>query len=272
MSNAEILADSIGPHGHRLTSFLVTYPRLIMAEVNTHRAISKSSASSRAIPVEKMLRAVADNPFVPATFGKNQRGMQAGEDLDAPGQFLARRIWLEARDLALHGARALLDAGVHKQLANRLLEPFAWTTTILSATDWENFYALRTHPDAQPEFQAIARMMRQVHEDSTPTLLQPGEWHLPLVRPEERAGSELYDWAQVSAGRCARVSYLTHDGRRDPGEDLALGRRIRSAGHMGPFEHPAMCMAVPERVGNLTGFYQLRKYIPGEAVFRPGGA
>jgi len=276
---AKILADSINTvTGDRLTSFEVTFPRFILAEVNTHRMFSRNSASSRAIPVKKRLEAIGSSPFVPLAFTKNQRGMQAKEVLDDKMEGVARIAWLGAAKAACAFAGALEACGVHKQHANRLVEPFAWQTAIISATEWDNFYALRCHPDAQPEFKLVADLMHNAMTHSNPEELQRGDWHLPMLTKDERAlfrearargAEDMRRWVKISAGRCARVSYLTHDGRRDPDADVALCDRLHRSGHMSPLEHPAMA-GDPGFCGNYKGFKQYRKFIPGEDVFRPG--
>jgi hypothetical protein len=186
--------------------------------------------------------------------------MQAGEPLDEIKAQTARALWDAARQTAAGFARELETLGVHKQWANRLIEPFGWVSVIVSATDWHNFYALRCHPEAQPEFQTIARMMREAHAAASPVLLQEGEWHLPLLFPEDQHYS-LEVKRRLSAGRCARVSYLTHDGRRDPDADLTLCDRLLESGHMSPFEHQARCMDVPVYYANFRGWKQFRKQI-----------
>jgi thymidylate synthase ThyX len=277
---ARILADSLSPDGARLTTFEVTFPRIILAEFNTHRALSRNSASSRAIPVEKMLARVEEDPYVPSHWGKNQRGMQAFEELGAAEQTAARDAWLTARDLAVKQTKALLGIGVHKQITNRLLEPFMWQTVVVSATDWSNFFHLRCHRDAHPEIRLVAELMREALQAAQPAPLAYGAWHLPLVEMGERAeGGEPLYWQKVSVGRCARVSYLTHDGRRDPAADVELHDRLLKSGHMSPFEHIARPveesdLAGPDakagerrreaRFGNFRGWVQYRKLIPDE--------
>lgn len=281
--NVKVLADSVpdGCPGNtvRLTTLEITFPRIVLCEMNTHRMLSRSSASSRAIPVEKRIAAVEAEPFIPESFGKNQRGMQASEDLDGQDADLALDTWLCAADDAVRRARTLARAGVHKQLANRLLEPFAWTTVIISATEWSNFFALRCHPDAQPELRRAAEMMRDAMALSTPAPVAPGAWHAPLVpdRSELRAaGYDDNQIAAISVGRCARVSYLTHDGRRDPAADLALCARLEVDGHLSPFEHVAY--PIDRRTcewradsrgfcGNLWGWVSYRKTLPYEDDF-----
>jgi thymidylate synthase-like protein len=297
--DAKVLADSVSPAGHRLTTLEATFPRFVLAEFNTHRVFSRNSASSRAIPVAKQLRRVLDDPYVPIEFGSNKPGMQAGPALTGSSRDAAESEWLAARDDAVRHVLGLITSpervagyedlhaclaeaepslkepptewlNVHKQVANRLLEPFMWHTVIVSATAWENFFNLRCHPDAQPEIRLVATRMREAIERSVPTRLEPDEWHLPLVGESERdeAGS-LEELVKISVGRCARVSYLTHDGNRDLAADVMLYDRLLESGHMSPMEHVArpMNQAELERdawSGNFEGWIAHRKLVPGE--------
>jgi thymidylate synthase ThyX len=273
---AKIIADSISPTGIRLTTLQVTFPRFLLAEFNTHRAFSRNSASSRAIPVKKRIQQVMADPFIPEQFGRNQKGMQAHHNLEGESVTTARGIWMGSLNVAVLEAQHLDEIGVHKQLANRLLEPFSWHTVVVTATDWDNFFHLRCHPDAQPEFQKIAGMMRDVMEASIPRLILMREWHLPYIRNEDWAETEpLMDstWTQggllarISSARCARTSYLTHEGVRNVDADLALvNSKLLPSGHMSPFEHPATPMdTATEYYGNFKGWMQYRKLIPGES-------
>lgn len=292
---AKILLDSICPREHRLTSVEVTFPRIILAEWNTHRKFTRSSASSRAIPVAKMIKMVLENPYIPSTWGKNQKGMSAAEDILGEDALACERNWLVARDGAVRSTEALMEIGVHKQTANRLLEPFMWHVIINSATDWSNFFGLRNDKNAHPDIQIAARLTREAMGGSDPTLRQIGEWHAPYTDdPEEIILPELAP--MVSAGRCARVSYLTHDGKRDPNEDIRLHDGLLGNGHMAPLEHPARVMdeeeynyifSQPKAIydqqqgkffqswrdnrpeythyaGNFEGWVQYRKHIPHE--------
>jgi hypothetical protein len=263
---AKIIADSISPAGIRLTTLQVTFPRFLLPALNTHRMLSRNSASSRAIPVRKRIQQVMADPFIPEQFGRNQKGMHANSDIDAAEQEIAHDIWTEALDAAIHWANELADLDVHKQLANRLLEPFLWHTVVVTATNWANFFHLRDHPDAQPEFQKIARMMRDVMKASTPQTVLFEEWHLPYASQQlVDSGMAWERLALVSAARCARVSYLTHDGRIDGEADLALATKLLAAGHMSPFEHPAKPGYPDHYYGNFRGWQQYRKLIPGES-------
>ncbi len=244
--NAKILADSISPDGVRLTTFEVTFPRIVLAEFNTHRMFSRNSASSRAIPVKKMIERVMETPYIPSSWGKNQKGMQAEEEVSDVLVGKARDHWFRARDRAVEQAQDLFDLGIHKQLTNRLLEPFMWHTCIVTATEWDNFFHLRNNKDAHPDIQIPARMMQELYESQEPERLDYGEWHLPLVSKEELfeacSGPDDIGFIllrSISAARCARVSYLTHEGKRDPEKDIELHDRLLKSGHMSPFEHVA---------------------------------
>lgn len=294
---AKVLADSISPDGARLTTMEVTFPRIVLAEFNTHRVFSRNSASSRAIPVEKMLKKVQEDPFIPIYWGKNQKGMQAEHELLPSEQSWAEAEWLEARDHAISSVQQMLANGIHKQITNRLLEPWLWHTVIVTATEWDNFYALRCNPDAQPEIRKVAEMMRAVHSASAPRAVNYGDWHLPLVDASEAfdiisSGVPIADLCLVSVGRCARVSYLTHDGKRDPLADVELARRLQSSGHMSPFEHVATPLMPKDAIdivynqiksmvalpitanvksvfsGNFRGWHQLRKRLADEDNFQ----
>jgi len=256
-----ILLDSITECGHRLTTWESTFPRIVLAEVNTHRDLSRNSASSRAIPVDKRIAAIKADPFVPEQFGRNKKGMQHDEVLEGPDDHNAREAWRRAMLGGIGEARVLSHFGVHKQLANRLLEPFAWHTAVISATETDNFKHLRVNPAAQGEFQRIAEWMMRLRAESEPTRAAVGYWHLPYVygpggkpmNPEDIDWATEYygdKWlevlAKVSVARCARVSYLTQNGKREPAEDLGLFDRLVGPGHLSPLEHAARPMDADE--------------------------
>lgn len=229
------------------------YPNFVANGVIVHN--SRNSASSRAIPVNKMIDKAVSRPFIPSYWGKAQKGMQAFEELSASDKVLASNIWLEARDRAVEQAKELLDLGVHKQLANRLLEPFLWHTIIVSATEWDNFFDLRLHPDAQPEIRYAAEAMRKAIDNSEPEILEDDQWHLPLVDVHQVPA--WIDARMVSAARCARVSYLTHDGKVDYEADNDLALRLLTSKHLSPFEHVAR--PGDTDTGNFKGWTQFRQ-------------
>lgn len=271
--NCRVLADSASPRGVRLTTLEITLPRNILAEFNTHRKFSRNSASSRAIPMMKMIERAMNDPFIPIYWGKNQPGMSASEELSPEDQAKAIAIWLAARDDAVKHAKALDALGVHKQEGNRLLEPFQWQTVLVTATDWDNFFALRMHKAASPSIRRAAELMFEAREASTPKFVDYGEWHLPLIQPDEFDGKfeHTEEACMVAVGRCARVSYLTHDGKRDLAADVELCEKLIASGHMSPLEHIAtpsfFKYAPPSRyreASNFCGWKQFRKFIPHE--------
>jgi thymidylate synthase ThyX len=252
MITAKIIEDSISDSGRRLTTVEATYPRFIHAEVLTHRVFSRNAASSRAIPVLKMIDAVENNLAMPIHWGKNQKGMQAREEVEDIE--LAKYDWQRAACNAIAAARALTGLGVHKQIVNRLLEPFSHITTIISATEWANFFELRMHPDAQPEMQALATAIFEARKTSVPTQKR---WHFPYVSEEERATVEVA--IKISVARCARVSYLTHDGKRDIEADLKLHNQLLTSRHLSPFEHQAT--PGEDSITNFKGWIQYREFV-----------
>lgn len=311
---AEIIKDSISPEDIRLTTFRLRYPKFIHGEAKTHRQIriadkayelleeigfmddpnlSRNASSSRAIPVERLVKDVMDDPAIPIHWGKNQKGMQADEECDAlvtlpfGGDSIDNEgAWLYARDNAINIAQAFSNAGYHKQIVNRLLEPFCHINVVVTATQWNNFFALRCHPDAQPEMRMLAEAMRDAMKNSIPLKLGYGEWHLPFIEDEDRKHHE-GTLIKISAARCARVSYLTQEGKpSNAEEDIALHDRLVRDNiiHASPCEHQATpdrpnVFQGPEKGakpvypiewandhlhGNFDGWIQYRKMIPGE--------
>jgi len=319
MYKAKIICDSISETGKRLTTFEITLPRIVLAEAKTHRVIrgmggnveeemwlsglglnddenlSRNSASSRAIPVEKMIKMVMENPFIPERFPLKGKGMQPVEwiEQDNPEYNRHKNYWIYNRDFTVKSVEvALNDFGWHKQIANRLLEPFMWHTVIATATEWDNFFKLRTNEQAQYELRRIADLMYEAYHNSGQSVyngnqcdrvhahqqkLKVGEWHCPLVFEEDlepicelATGYDFPDNAviqlkkKISVARCARVSYLTHDGKRDIKKDLELFERLRTSGHWSPFEHVATPHPMETWHGNFRGWLQYRKIFNGE--------
>ncbi len=258
-----MLADSASPAGIRLTTLEVRFPRFVLSEFNTHRVFSKNSASSRAVPTNRMIERVLQDPAMPLEWGVNKPGMSASESL-APAQAEeAKREWLRARDSAVEHVRVMQQFNVHKQVINRMLEPYMWHTVIVTATEWDNFFLLRCSPAAQPEIRAAAESMRAAFATSTPRSLTEGEWHLPLVQDDER-DIPIEDLKMISAARCARVSYLTHDGRRDIAKDVELCERLLGERHLSPFEHVATPSTDTTFHANFRGWVQMRKAIEAQ--------
>jgi thymidylate synthase ThyX len=267
--SARVLLDSISPAGVRLTTMEATFHRFVLPEFNTHRALSRNAASSRAIPTRKAIAAVRNDPAMPLFWGKNQSGMAAREEVDPAARERARAAWDDALDNALRSAERLAadDIDLHKQLVNRLLEPFAWITVIVSATEWSNFFTQRCHPDAQPEIHALAEAMLAAYRASRPREVGLGHWHLPLILPDE-VSLDSATLRKLSTARCARVSYLTHENVRDIAKDLELYERLMAGGangHWSPTEHVATPLDDPrEMSANFRGWKQYRKLFRAE--------
>lgn len=217
-TNAIILKDSIDKYGNRLTTFRLTYPRIILSEVNTHKMLSKNTSSSRAIPVLDNIERVLIDPFIPEHWVKNSKGMYSLEHININSIENIESIWLNASNCARKYAKQLFENELHKQYANRLLEPFMYVDTILSGTDFDNFFHLRISSDAQPEIQLLASLMYKEYMYSKPVLLKYGQWHLPYIDIDFDTNGEIQysvnntildlDTAiKISVSCCGQVSY-----------------------------------------------------------------
>lgn len=275
--SADIIADSKNEFGNRLTTFVVTLPRIVLAEFNTHRVLSRNSASSRAIPFKKMLKMVLMDPFIPIAWMKDHSGMQGNQYFEGFKLFLLKQLWLSARNFSVMFAWLLSKLGLTKQIVNRLLEPFMWHTIICTASEWENFFALRAHGAAEIHIQKLAFIMLEKYNQSSPKLLKAGEWHVPFgenfdikrldeiiqqkeMKPFQELDSikDIQNRAKehglifdeiaikISTARCARVSYMNFEGKDDYYADLKLHDTLLSSGHMSPFEHCAKAMTKDE--------------------------
>lgn len=169
--------------GSEIITFELEYHRYIHGEFMTHRLFSRNAASSRAIPVAKMVELVKSSPAVPIHWGKNQAGMQAKEEVENWKDFgQGEYQWLGASVHAVEIAATLTEQGYHKQIVNRLLEPFQMIKVVVTATEWDNFFWLRFHQAAQPEIYELARCMLAAKKRSVPEVLNVGEWHVPYVK------------------------------------------------------------------------------------------
>lgn len=311
--SAKVIQDSISDEGIRLISGELRYPRFIHAELMTHRCFSRNASSSRAIPVKKIIADIMNDTAMPIYWGKNQPGMQAKEECNEtvhlsnwwPNEqqsYSRQDAWYKARDEAIRIAEAFDKAGYHKQIVNRLLEPFSHITVLITATQWSNFFALRRHSDAQPEIHELADKIYEAVQASEPLRVNEHDWHMPYILHKDMLKAEefvknnnkeclKFPFVQdvltsllirVSIARCARVSYKTHDGKETEFEkDLELYDRLAGSIpiHASPLEHiatpdymkysydrygEAKIWKYPKLHGNFTGWKQFRKCVPNE--------
>lgn len=256
---AKVIADSISPADVRITTFELEYPRIIHSELMTHRVFSRNAMSSRAIPIATMIQQVINNPARPVRFGANQPGMQdKGGDhtVQLGAGYTAEEWWQLAALSAAKFAEEFALQGYHKQIGNRLLEPFQRMKTVLTATEFENFWWLRVDKDADPTIYALADEMHKAFTASKPELLKPGQWHTPYVHHSTKVDDSFYGYyvvddndfpvdltekeaLAISASCCAQVSYRrlnnTKDKALDIYEKLLSGNKV----HASPFEHQA---------------------------------
>lgn len=272
MISAKVIADSVSPDGVRITTLELEYPRFIHAEFMTHRVFSRNAASSRAIPVAKVIEQVRNNPAMPIHWGKNQPGMQANGQLEGRALDWAQNAWLEAARKAANVAEYMNEIGLHKQVANRILEPFQLIKVVVTATEWANFFKLRCHPDAQPEIRDLAEKIRKAMDTSVPFGLKYGEWHLPYVKTARNSsggivyadGLPLEDVIQISASCCAQVSYRKLDDSLEKAKDVYARLVDSEPMHASPFEHqasPLMLESHRPLCGNFVGWVQNRKFL-----------
>lgn len=270
---AKVILDSISPDGDRLTTMEVRMHRFVLAEFNTHRIFSRNSASSRAIPILKRIADVWNSLAWPVEWGSNKPGMQAGEELTGWNLTAVKTIWKMISVLCCGAAWLMHRLGLHKQVANRVLEPFLWHTVVVTSTEWQNYFSQRCSPLAQPEIRAVSDMMKKAYDESVP---QPVDtfgsrgWHLPYLTDTERQDLAAYgdtdgllsNMVMCSVARCARVSYKSYSyresvkGRR---EEISLFKKLATAEppHLSPMEHVAIPFVFNE-TGNFKGWKQLR--------------
>lgn len=295
--SAKVIADSINPRGVRITTFELNYPRIIHAELLTHRVFSRNSASSRAIPVATVINLVENDPAMPVHWGKNQPGMQAKEELDEVTKAGVQGLWLEASKQALSIAKVMNDMKAHKQVINRITEPYQHMKVVVTATSYENWFWLRDHKDADPTIAALAGEMKVAYDVSRPLDLHYGEWHMPYVSTDFKyadnnpRGTQVFldendkeitteEALMISASCCAQTSYRKTDGTLEKAE-LVFKRLIESEPvHASPVEHQAQCfddsyywpVGVTHRdrqgiyhSGNFKDWLQYRQLIPNNA-------
>lgn len=302
MISAKIIKDSINTYTNdRLTTFIVTFPRIVLSEFNTHRVFSRNSASSRAIPYKKMVEMVKKNPFIPLHFQEDHKGMQGTKNIEGFKLKLVRAVWLFARNCAVWASSMLNRLNVTKQLCNRILEPFMWHTVIVSATDWENFFALRAHKDAEIHIQKLAYLMLEEYNKSIPEPMSPlastwklisennelipnlstsdflgpvlmhSPWHMPFADKMPLEIEDVFSKLKIAIARCARISYLTFDGEMNVQKDYEIFQKLIGGNpkHASPAEHVAIPMITSKRFGNLKGWLSYRSTLPDENAHDP---
>lgn len=294
--SAKVIADSVCKNtGVRLITMELEYPRFIHSELMTHRMFSRNAASSRAIPVERMIENIKARTGMPIHWGKNQAGMSAKEVhndgvlVDETLTMNKEDAWAVARDRGIDMAHAFHKAGYHKQIVNRLTEPYQMMKTVVSATEWANFFELRLHPDAQPEFQELARVMKLAQDASVPVVLEAGQWHVPYF-DQGYFAIDYYgqgDWFHtdatghiwqlgealaISASCCAQVSYRRLDDSLEKAQMIYDKLITSKPEHASPIEHQATPMYRDHeslKSSLPTGFTHL-SYLEGVAQYWSG--
>lgn len=292
---ARVITDSVTTGGKRLTTFELEAPRLILAEINTHKMLEKNCSSSRAIPVKTILDQVINEPFIPVEWGKNKAGMSSTELMSSDEAAVCEGLWREAAMSAAEFSQKLLDAGLHKQWANRGTETYQYIKQVLTGTEWNNLWWLRNHKDAQPEFRELARCMKEAFDTSTPKMLLVGEWHVPYVHTVRNQENGLLEYfsngglvsvdtaLKISSSCCAQVSYRKNDESIEKALDIydkLVGSEVK---HSSPFGHQGSPISLSTKPfqpstwgkgithvtkdgqlgsGNLFGWIQHRQLIP----------
>jgi thymidylate synthase ThyX/S-adenosylhomocysteine hydrolase len=253
-----LYSESI-PTQKRLATFTIKIPKFLWGHIISHRVLSRNSASSRAIPAKRLRKTVLQDPFLPVYFGENKPGMQSGKPLTGFRLFIAQKIWLWSRYIPIMFHYLGEKIGIHKEVINRMIEPWLMVDIIVTASEWNNFITLRTNEAAQPEIRYVAEQIEILLRESIPQKLKADEWHLPFISKQEKYFN-LNIRKKISAARCARVSYSLFDGKNsDVTSDLNLCDKLSSSGHWSPFEYVAQALDKIERIGNFIGWKQFRK-------------
>ena len=250
---ARVVADSISPLGHRITTVEVEAPRIILAEMNTHHDLMKNCSSTRAITLQKAIEQIELNGFEPVYWGKKKAGMAATEEIETVNT--AKSLWRASKRLSIQTVGLLDDNEVHKQIAGRLLEPFQMVKQLLTGTNWNNFFNLRIHPTAQPEILMLAYKIYKAIEASIPMKLVSGEWHLPyVITTRDNLGNIMYvdslrethyveysldEAKRISASCCAQTSYRNTDESLEKADSVFDKLVNTDVVHASPTEHQA---------------------------------
>jgi hypothetical protein len=276
--NCKIVADSINLENCRLTTILFKrFPYCLIQEPATHRlnvssAISpffldqsRNSASTRAIPLKKLIEQVRNDPFVP-TFQLNKRGMSGSEITN--GDFLERQKldWLDAMHLAIKQVEMYEERGIHKSKPSKLLIPWLRIPILISSTNWDGFFKLRCADDVDVDLLYQTQDAKRMYDKSQPRLLKLGEWHIPLEAKSDNPNHSHLHILKASAANVARLSYMNHENKIDFEGNLNLAESLIENGHMSPFEHIACNEETDQRYRNFGGFSQLRMYVENKYV------
>lgn len=247
---AKVICDSISQEGIRITTLELDYPRFIHAELMTHRMLSKNCSSSRAIPISTMAQQILENMAIPEFFGANQSGMQSEKEIQFPN--LAKKLWISCGRGAVEDSKTLSeDLKLHKQISNRVTEPFQMIKVLVTATEWDNFFNLRIEKSAQPEIAILAYKIYMAMEESKPTEIKAGEWHLPYIERKFDVKGDIHYYLssgeevdletakKVSASCSAQTSYRKNDESVEKAVkifDMLINAEVK---HSSPFEHLA---------------------------------
>ena len=273
--DAKVIADSTNEiNGSRITTLQVRVPRMILAEMNTHRVFVRNYASSRAIPSYKNRKEVLENPMMPVYWGANKSGMSATEELTGWRKTVAQLTWKSASMFACLHHWILDKVGLHKQTANRIIEPYLSVTGVITSTEWSNFFKLRINKNAQPEMQCLAQCMKDAIDGSEPKMLKAGDVHLPYIDEDELQKHGYSNAIKMSVARCCRTSYNNMLGyKSQPEEDIKLFERAITNEHWSPTEHIAFVpqpnmnrkLSLKQNLErNLRGWYQCRAFLDNE--------
>lgn len=295
--SVEIIKDSYNPEfSSRMTTMVLEYPRIIHSELMTHRLFSRNASSSRAIPASKVIEQVYNNPAMPVRFGKNQAGMQDAGEYESSDAI--RDLWKESSRSACSFATVMNDMQAHKQVINRILEPYQFIRVCVTSTNWNNWFNLRNHPDADPTIHALAETMEKAMEQSEPWGLMPGQWHVPFVKEQvniyeqqffDEDGNKimLEQALMISASCAAQTSYRKLDNSLEKAEDIYKKLIESKPCHASPVEHSGMAISKMKNPmdyfniegvthidrngipwsGNIHGFVQYRQLIEGNAEY-----
>lgn len=254
--DVRIILASMNPWGQKIASIVARYPRFIHSELMTHKDLSRNASSSRAIPFRKMLKITREGMAAPIFWGKNQPGMQAKEELTGFALWAAKFMWHTTGHIVLTMAWIMSFTKVHKQIINRMIEPWTYINVMITATNFNRMLKLRIDAAAQPEFQLLANMIKVALSNAQYRTLKIGEWHLPWVKDHEKM---LFINVQkkISAARCARLSYTPiGDVKIDMKKDMELAKGLLEQLHLSPFEHQAT--PAQGRYANLDGWSNYR--------------